>query len=163
MPMHDQVLTFFGFSRLPFGKHLTPPIRFLPAPTRRPYPASPSASPTRTCCCSPAPSAAASRSPSPPSSPTSTPFAAVRQRIRISYHMPPMSLPETCDYIDHHTSRCGHPASIFADDAKADIHRHAGGLPRLVNALCYRSILHAAAHDIRIIDSTNVDMEISID
>ena len=22
MPMHDQVLTFFGFSRLPFGKHL---------------------------------------------------------------------------------------------------------------------------------------------
>ena len=84
------------------------------------------------------------------------PFAAVRQRIRISYHMPPMSLPETCDYIDHHTSRCGRPTSIFADDAKADIHRHAGGLPRLVNALCYRSILHAAANDIRIIDSTNV-------
>ena len=24
MPMHDQVLAFFGFSRLPFGKHLTP-------------------------------------------------------------------------------------------------------------------------------------------
>ena len=84
------------------------------------------------------------------------PFAAVRQRIRISYHMPPMSLQETCSYIDHHTARCGRPASIFADDAKADIHRHAGGLPRLVNALCYRSILHAAARDISIIDSTNV-------
>ena len=83
-------------------------------------------------------------------------FAAVRQRIRISYHMPPMSLPETCSYIDHHTKRCGRPTSIFADDAKANIHRHAGGLPRLVNALCYRSILHAAANDIRIIDSTNV-------
>ena len=24
MPMHDQVLAFFGFSRLPFGKHLKP-------------------------------------------------------------------------------------------------------------------------------------------
>ena len=84
------------------------------------------------------------------------PFAAVRQRIRISYHMPPMSLQETCSYIDHHTARCGRPTSIFADDAKADIHRHAGGVPRLVNALCYRSILHAAAHDIAIIDSTNV-------
>ena len=83
-------------------------------------------------------------------------FAAVRQRIRISYHMPPMTLPETCSYIDHHTARCGRPTSIFADDAKADIHRHAAGVPRLVNALCYRSILHAAAHDIRIIDSTNV-------
>ena len=28
MPMHDQVLTFFGFSRLPFGKHLTPADTF---------------------------------------------------------------------------------------------------------------------------------------
>ena len=83
-------------------------------------------------------------------------FAALRQRIRISYHMPPMTLQETCSYIDHHTARCGRPASIFADDAKADIHRHAAGVPRLVNALCYRSILHAAANDIRIIDSTNI-------
>ena len=84
------------------------------------------------------------------------PFAAVRQRIRISYHMPPMTLPETCSYIDHHTARCGRPAAIFADDAKADIHRHAAGIPRLVNALCYRSILHAAANDIRIISATNI-------
>ena len=30
------------------------------------------------------------------------------------------------------------------------------GVPRLVNALCYRSILHAAANDISIIDSTNI-------
>ena len=29
-------------------------------------------------------------------------------------------------------------------------------LPRLVNALCYRSIVHATASDIRIIDSTYV-------
>ena len=28
MPMHDQVLTFFGFSRLPFGKHLSPADAF---------------------------------------------------------------------------------------------------------------------------------------
>ena len=83
-------------------------------------------------------------------------FAALRQRIRISYHMPPMTLQETCGYIDHHTARCGRPASMFADDAKADIHRHAGGVPRLVNALCYRSILHAAVNDITIIDSTNI-------
>ena len=83
-------------------------------------------------------------------------FAAVRQRIRISFHMLPMTLPETCTYIDHHTARCGRPTSTFADDAKADIHRHAGGLPRLVNALCYRSILHAAANDTRIIGSSNI-------
>ena len=83
-------------------------------------------------------------------------FASLRQRIRISYHMPAMALEETCRYIDHHTVRCGRPASIFADDAKADIHRHAGGVPRLVNAVCYRSILHAVVNDISIIDSTNI-------
>ena len=55
----------------------------------------------------------------------------------------PWLLEETCRYIDHHTVRCGRPASIFDADAKADIHRHAGGVPRLVNAVCYRSILHA--------------------
>lgn len=87
---------------------------------------------------------------------TYAPFVSLRQRIRIAYHMPPMALEETCRYIDHHTGRCGRQASLFADDAKADIHRHAGGVPRLVNAICYRSILHAAANDIRIIDSTNI-------
>ena len=46
-------------------------------------------------------------------------FASLRQRIRISYHMPAMALEETCRYIDHHTVRCGRPASILADDAKA--------------------------------------------
>ena len=84
------------------------------------------------------------------------PFASLRQRIRISYHMPPMALEETCRYIDHHTARCGRPTPIFADDAKADIHRHAGGVPRLVNTVCYRSILHAVSNDLRIVDSTNL-------
>ena len=31
MQMHDHVLSFFGFSRLPFGKHLQPADTFLSA------------------------------------------------------------------------------------------------------------------------------------
>ena len=84
------------------------------------------------------------------------PFVAVRQSIRISYHMPPMTLQEICSYIDHHNAGFGHPASIFGDDAKDDIYRHDGGLPCLVDALCYRSILHAPAQGIHIIDSSNI-------
>jgi type II secretory pathway predicted ATPase ExeA len=83
-------------------------------------------------------------------------FLSLRQRIRISYHMQPMSLEETCAYIDHHTTICGCPTPIFADDAKADVHRHTGGIARLINAICYRSILSAAANNVRIIDSTNL-------
>ena len=48
------------------------------------------------------------------------------------------------------------PIPIFADDAKADSHRHTGGLPRLVNAICYRAILYAATSDIAIIDASKV-------
>ena len=88
----------------------------------------------------------------PARGPPSTPA----NKVRAGSLPPPMALEETCRYIDHHTVRCGRPASIFADDAKADIHRHAGGVPRLVNAVCYRSILHAVANDISIIDSTNI-------
>ena len=43
-------------------------------------------------------------------------FRSLRQRIRISYHMQPLGLEETCAYIDHHTTLCGCPRPIFSDD-----------------------------------------------
>jgi type II secretory pathway predicted ATPase ExeA len=83
-------------------------------------------------------------------------FLPLRQRIRISYPMQPMGLEETCSYIDHHTSICGKPTSLFSDDAKAEIHRHTTGIPRRVNTICYQSILRAAANDIAVLDSSNL-------
>jgi len=86
-------------------------------------------------------------------------YLALKQRIRLFFHMEGMSLTETCDYIDHHTTAAGKPISIFADNAKSDVHRCSEGIPRKVNLICYRSIVNAALKEINIIDSKNLVLD----
>lgn len=86
-------------------------------------------------------------------------YLALKQRIRLFYHMEGMSLEETCAYIDHHTKEAGKPTSIFADDAKIDVHRCSEGIPRRINLICYRSIVNAALNEINIIDSKNLVLD----
>jgi type II secretory pathway predicted ATPase ExeA len=83
-------------------------------------------------------------------------FSPLLTRIRLSFHMKPMSLEETCRYIDHHTTAAGALSPLFSDNAKADIHRHTEGIPRAVNGICYRSIIAAAAAGRKIIDSADL-------
>lgn len=86
-------------------------------------------------------------------------FLALAQRIRLFFHMRPMCLAETIGYIDHQTSAAGNPNPLFSDSAKADIHRHAEGIPRVVNTVCYRSLLNAGINGVKVIDSSIVFLE----
>jgi type II secretory pathway predicted ATPase ExeA len=86
-------------------------------------------------------------------------YHALKQRVRLFYHMKPMALEETCRYIDHHTRSAGVPNPLFSDAARADIHRHADGIPRLVNTICYRSIINATVKKLKVIDSDDVFLE----
>lgn len=86
-------------------------------------------------------------------------YHALRQRIRLFYHMKPMSLEETCRYVDHHTNAAGNPNPLFSDAAKVEVHRHADGIPRLVNTICYRSIINATVKSLKVIDSDDVFLE----
>ena len=86
-------------------------------------------------------------------------FIALRQRIRLFFHMKAMSLQETCAYIDHHTETAGRPTSIFSDGAKTDVHRYSEGIPRAVNTICYRSILNATLKQLDVIDSTDLFLD----
>jgi len=88
-----------------------------------------------------------------------TRYLALKQRIRLFFHMEGLSLQETCAYIDHHITAAGKPTSIFADDAKSDVHRCSEGIPRKVNLICYRSIVNAALKEIAIIDSKNLVLD----
>lgn len=45
---------------------------------------------------------------------------------------------------------------MFSDAAKAEIHRHADGIPRIVNTICYRSIIAATVKKLKIIDSADL-------
>ena len=86
-------------------------------------------------------------------------FLPLAQRIRLFCHMKPMTLKETIGYIDHHTGIAGNPAPLFSDSAKADIHRHAEGIPRVVNMVCYRSLINAVIKGVKVIDSADVFFE----
>lgn len=86
-------------------------------------------------------------------------FLPLTQRIRLFFHMKPMSLQETAQYIDHHTTIAGNPTPLFSDSAKADIHRQAEGIPRMVNMACYRSLINAVVKGVKVIDSSNVFFE----
>lgn len=86
-------------------------------------------------------------------------FLPLQTRIRLSFHMKPMSLEETCRYIDHHTTTAGALSPLFSDSAKADIHRYAEGIPRAVNTLCYRTIIAAAVKGLKVIDSADLFLD----
>ena len=70
-------------------------------------------------------------------------FAPVMQRIRLKYQAHGMSLEETCKYIDHNLASSGKTNSLFTDDAKSEIFKRTGGIPRLVNMECYKAIIAA--------------------
>jgi len=86
-------------------------------------------------------------------------YHALKQRIRLFYHMRPMGLEETCRYIDHQTRSAGAPNPLFSDAAKADIHRHADGIPRVVNTIGYRSLINAAVKGLKVVDSADLFLE----
>jgi general secretion pathway protein A len=69
----------------------------------------------------------------------------VAQRITARYHLDPLSRAETRAYIRHRLAVAGGSEGLFSDAAIRLVHRRAGGIPRLVNAICDRALLGAYA------------------
>jgi general secretion pathway protein A len=65
------------------------------------------------------------------------------QRITARYHLNPLSLRETGDYIRHRLKVGGSGDPIFTGPAVGEIHRRSGGIPRLINVICDRALLGA--------------------
>lgn len=66
----------------------------------------------------------------------------LRQRITVRYHLAPLSRQETDLYIRHRLEVAGANGSPSFDRwALRRIHRYAGGIPRLVNAVCDKALL----------------------
>ena len=71
------------------------------------------------------------------------------QRITARYHLTPLSAEETGEYIAHRLQVAGGARDLFAPAAVKRIHKHSGGVPRLVNVLCDRALLGAYAGGVR--------------
>lgn len=67
------------------------------------------------------------------------------QRIIARYHLGPLTKEEVAGYIQHRLSVAGARGTLFPPDVVARIYRLSGGIPRLINMLCDRSLLGAYA------------------
>ncbi len=66
----------------------------------------------------------------------------LRQRISVRYHILPLDRTEIGDYIFHRLSVAGSDGSIkFSPDAISEIYAYSGGVPRLINLVCDRTLL----------------------
>jgi general secretion pathway protein A len=66
----------------------------------------------------------------------------LRQRILVHYELSPLSLEDTAHYIQHRLSLAGsHGRPSFSRWALRCIHKHSGGIPRVVNNLCDKALL----------------------
>ena len=67
----------------------------------------------------------------------------LRQRITVRYHLAPLDREETARYIAHRLRVAGADGRPeFSAWAVRKIHRYAGGVPRLINAVCDKALLY---------------------
>ena len=67
------------------------------------------------------------------------------QRITARYHLEPLRLEDTRAYLAHRLTVSGGNPNLFSAGASWNIHRHAGGIPRLINIIADRAMLGAYA------------------
>jgi len=65
------------------------------------------------------------------------------QRVTARYHLDPISRDEASAYIKHRLQICGNTQTVFNKRAVDKIQQLSGGIPRLINVLCDRSLLGA--------------------
>jgi len=73
----------------------------------------------------------------------------LNQRITLRWHMGPLTRAETAAYVRHRLAVAsrGQAGRVFTNGALALVHRHSGGVPRLVNMIAHRSMVAAFANE----------------
>lgn len=74
---------------------------------------------------------------------------ALRQRITITYHISPLSEPETGNYIRHRLKIAGTDEEIFTPRAIRKVYAFARGYPRLINIICDHALLTGYVRELK--------------
>lgn len=89
-------------------------------------------------------------------------MAQLLQRVRLRFHLAPMTPDETRAYIAHRLSVAGaRRDDLFQEDAFAVIDEYAGGIPRLINSLCDMAMLTAYVDGQEVVDDRIVQSAVS--
>jgi general secretion pathway protein A len=84
-------------------------------------------------------------------------FRSLKQRITVRYHLRPLRIKETAEYILYRLKRAGsRDLSIFDNDSIKEIHNYSKGIPRLINTVCDNALLTGFALEERRIGKTIV-------
>ncbi len=92
-------------------------------------------------------------------------LAQLSQRISVRYLLGALNYDETCNYVAHRLSIAGADASLkFEAGAMKKVFEVSGGVPRVINKLCDRTLLTAYAErklvvDKKMVKRANLDME----
>src|SRR5579862_2047 len=75
----------------------------------------------------------------------------LKQRIGLRSQLQPLELEETYGYIRKRMQVAGsaNPDEVFPMETVLEIHRHSGGIPRLINTLCENGLVHGYARQSR--------------
>jgi type II secretory pathway predicted ATPase ExeA len=84
-------------------------------------------------------------------------YRALTQRVGVSFHLVPLTAPETAAYVRHRLAVAGAPRPLFTDEAVARLHAAAGGIPRLVNQLATQALLEGMARGATTVGAEVVD------
>lgn len=85
----------------------------------------------------------------------------LRQRITVRYHLQPLTHEETAGYVRHRLAQAGaNDRPHFDESAIEQIYHYSGGIPRLINAVCDKSLLAGFVHQTDAIDNDLVQVAI---
>lgn len=93
----------------------------------------------------------------------------LRQRVLTSYHLGPLGQEETRAYVEHRLNAVGwHDDPHWDDDAFTAVFGHTGGVPRRINRLCSRVLLHGVLEETHhitraVVDDTAVELQQDLD
>lgn len=80
------------------------------------------------------------------------PYAAIRQRVDISIVLGRLEQAETGRYIRAHLDYAGYAGELFTSDAEEEIYKISGGIPRMINRVCEKSLMYAYQQQKRMVD-----------
>lgn len=80
------------------------------------------------------------------------PYDALRQRIDMFCSVPHMDRSETEAYIHSHLRYAGCDRELYTDTAVDEIYRFSGGIARMVNRICEKSLMYAFQQGKKLVD-----------
>lgn len=80
-----------------------------------------------------------------------------RQRFALNYHLNPLGLEETLEYLDFRVEVAGGSPGLFSPDAVQKIFELSGGVPRRINVIATNALLEGFGMEAAWIDGTIIE------